>query len=159
MASLIPPSTLRQAQPDGSVLIAGPNLRLRFAVLRPGVVLITARGEVITADDVTVEAAMLRELDAQLELAGRLQVFGDLRESERMPSTSRERLSNWARRHESQALEAHVLLRSKLLEMAMSIVSMLVGRDRVTLHTSLPAFRALVQRAVPELTELPRAPD
>lgn len=159
MASLVPPSTLRQVQPDGAVLLAGPNLRLRMVLLRPGVMLVTARGEVIGADDVKVEVAMLQELEAELARAGQLKAFADLRESQRMPSTSRERIAIWAKRHESRVVEAHVLLRSKLLEMAMSIVSMLVGSDRVAIHTSQSAFLALVKRAAPDFSELPRAPD
>jgi hypothetical protein len=159
MPSLPPPPALRQALPDGAVLISGPNLRLRVAVLRPGLVVVTARGEVKHADDVSAEAALLRELERELDRAGELKLFADLRESERMPSTSRERISMWARRHEKRALHSHVLVRSSLLEMAMSIVSMLVGTDRVVIHIRVAAFLAALQKAAPELTELPRAPD
>ena len=159
MPSLPPPPALRQALPDGAVLIAGPNLRIRVSVLSPGVVLVTARGEVKHPDDVSAEAALLRELEAELERAGGLNLFADLRESERMPSTSRERISNWARRHEKRALHSNVLVRSSLLEMAMSIVSMLVGTDRVVIHIRIAAFLAALQKAAPGLTELPRAPE
>ena len=76
-----------------------------------------------------------------------------------MPSTSRERISIWARRHEGRALHSHVLVRSSLHEMAMSIVSMLVGTERVVIHVKVAPFLALLEKAAPELTELPRAPD
>jgi hypothetical protein len=156
MPSFPPPSSLRETLPDGTLLIAGPNLRLRVAVLRPGVVLVSAQGEVKHPDDVSAELTLLRELEAELDHAHQLTLFADLRESERMPSTSRDRLATWARRHEARPFKAHVLVRSTLLEMAISIISMLVGTSRVEMHVRAPAFWALVKESAPDSTKYQR---
>jgi hypothetical protein len=149
---------IRRAQPDGSVLFCGSNLFVRFSVLKPGVVLATARGEVIDNDDVRAEAALLAECDQELERAGTFMMLADLRESPRMPSASRERIAQWTRRHQARLLPSHLLVRSKLLEMALSIITMLVGSGLFKVHTNPQTFLALVRQVAPKLRELPRAP-
>ena len=145
-------------QPDGSTLITGLNLRLRVARLRPGVLLVTARGEAIDVGDAYVEAELLKEFEAELQRAGELTLFADLRESPRMPAVSRERYTLWTKSHADRKLQAHVLVRSALLEMAMSVLSLLIGGDRVQVTVHTAGFLKRLQQAVPELTELPAAP-
>jgi hypothetical protein len=120
---------VRRPQADGAVLFVGPNLRVRVAVLKAGVVLASAHGEVIGSHDMSVEAAVLAELELELGRTGTLTLFADLRESPRLPAASREKLAQWARRHEGRLLHVHVLVQSKLIEMAMSLITMLVGGD------------------------------
>jgi hypothetical protein len=153
------PDEIRHVQADGGVLFRGPNLRVRVAVLKPGVVLASAHGEVVEDKDVSVEAAVLAELESELERAGSLQVFADLRQSPRVPAASRERLAEWLQRHRKRLLPSHVLVQSKLLEMAMSIISMLIGSGLFEIHTRPGPFLALVKRVAPQLTELPVAPE
>jgi hypothetical protein len=158
--SLVPRNSaqIRRVQPDGAVLFCGKNLCIRVAVLKPGVVLVSARGEVVDDEDVRAEAALLVECDRELERAGSFTMFADLRESARMPAASRERIAQWTRRHQARLLPSHVLVRSKLLEMALSIITMLVGSGLFNVHTNATTFLALVKNAAPKLTELPRAP-
>ncbi len=70
---------VRRLQADGAVLFVGPNLRVRVTVLKPGVVLASAHGEVVGSQDVSAETALLAELE--LERAGTLTLFADLRHS------------------------------------------------------------------------------
>jgi len=147
---------IRRVQPDGSVLFCGPNLCVRVAILKPGVVLATARGEVVDDDDVRAEAALLLECDHELERAGSFMMFADLRESPRMPAASRERIARWTRRHQARLMPSHLLIRSKLLEMALSIITMLVGSGLFKVHTNSQTFLALVKKVAPKLNELPR---
>lgn len=149
---------IRHVQADGAVLFRGPNLRVRVAVLKPGVVLLSAHGEVVEQKDVNVETAMLLELEAELERAKSLMVFADLRQSPRVPAASRENISQWLRRHRARLLPSHVLAQSKMLEMAMSIISMLSGSGLFEIHTRPVKFLTLVKRVAPELTELPEVP-
>jgi len=149
---------IRRVQPDGAVLFCGTNLCVRLAVLTPGVMLVSARGEVVDDEDVRAEAALLVEFDRELERAGTFTVFADLRESVRMPAASRERIAQWTRRHQARLLPSHVLVRSKLIEMALSIIMMLVGGGLFKVHTNSQTFLALVKKTAPKLTELPRAP-
>ncbi len=86
-------------------------------------------------------------------------LFADLRESARMPAGSRDKIAQWTRRHQARLLPSHVLVRSKLLEMALSIITMLVGSGLFKIHTDAQTFLALLKKAAPKLSELPRAPD
>jgi hypothetical protein len=149
----------RHAQPDGSVLFCGTNLRVRIAVLKPGLVLVSAHGEVADAQDAGAEAALLAELDCELERAGTLTLFADLRESPRMPAASREKIAHWTRRHQARLLPSHALVRSKLLEMALSIITMLVGGGVFKIHTSARSFLDALKKVGPALSELPRVPE
>ena len=150
---------IRRAQPDGSVLFCGSHLQIRVAVLKPGIVLATANGEAIDRHDALAEAAMLEELDRELERAGSLTLFADLRQSARMPAASREKIARWARRHQSRLLLSHMLVRSSLIEMALSIITMLVGGGLFKVHTNSEKFLALVKASAPKLQELPRIPE
>lgn len=149
---------MRQLQPDGSVLFSGTNLRVRIAVLKPGCVLATAAGEVLDARDAGAEDAVLAELDAELERAGTLTLFADLRDSPRMPAKSREKIALWMRRHQARLAPSHALVGSKLLEMALSIVTMLVGGGLLSVYSRPQAFLDLVKKVSPKLAALPRLP-
>src|SRR5450432_1760141 len=150
---------MRRVQADGAVLLCGTNLRVRVAVLKPGVVLASAHGEVADAGDARVEEAMLTELDRELERAGTLTLFADLRESPRMPAASREKIAQWTRRHQARLLPSHVLVRSKLIEMALSMITMMVGGGLFKVHTKPQPFLDLIKKVAPKLTELPRVPE
>ncbi|MDQ2642452.1 MAG: hypothetical protein M3020_01460 [Myxococcota bacterium] len=153
------PVDIRRVQADGSVLLRGPNLRVRVAVLKAGVVLASADGEVLDAKDQTVEAAVLEELEKEMRRAGTLTLFADLRNSPRVPAPSREKLAEWAKRHRARMLASHVLVQSKLMEMAVSIVSMLIGQRVFEVYTRPAAFLRLLQKVAPKLTELPTVPE
>ena len=150
---------IRCAQPDGAVLFRGTNLCVRVAVLKPGFVLVSARGEVAGAEDTSVETALFVELDGELERAGTLTLFADLRESPRMPAASRKKIAQWTRRHQSRLLPSHALVQSKVMEMALSVITMLVGGGLFKIHTRPQAFLDLVQKVVPKLTVLPSVPE
>ena len=153
------PDGARRVLPDGSVLLRGPYLRVRIAVLKPGVVLCTARGEVGNAADDRIETALLDELDAELARAGSLTLFADLRESPRMPSSSRQKIASWTRRHQARLLPSHVLTHPGLLEKALSMIMMLVGSGVFRIHTAPKPFLELLRRAAPRISELPSAPE
>jgi hypothetical protein len=150
---------IRRVQPDGALLLYGSNLRVRVAVLKPGVLLASAHGEVLDAQDARVEAELLLEFDRELERAGSLTVFADLRESPHMPAASRKRIAHWMRRHQTRLVPAHVLVRSQLIEMALAMLAMLVGGALFKIHTNPQAFLALVRKAAPKLSALPAVPE
>lgn len=153
------PPEIRRIQADGSVLLRGPNLQVRIAALKAGVVLASAHGEVLDEEDVRVEAAVLAELESEMNRAGTLTLFADLRQSPRVPSPSREKIAEWTRRHRARILPSHVLVRSKLMEMAVSIVSMLIGHRLYEVYTRPAAFLASLKKVAPKLTELPTVPE
>jgi hypothetical protein len=153
------PAEMRCVQPDGALLFRGASLRVRVAVLKPGFVLVSAHGEVAGAEDASVETALLAELDHELERTGTLTLFADLRESPRMPAASREKIAQWTRRHQARLLPSHALVQSKVMEMALSVITMLVGGGLFKIHTRPQAFLDLVKKVAPKLTALPRVPE
>jgi predicted trehalose synthase len=140
------------------VLFVGTALRVRIATLKPGFVLVTAYGEALTERDLRAEQGMTAELDGELERAGQLTVFADLRESPSLPAKSRDMIAKWMRRHQARLNPSHVLVRSKIMEMAMSIVAMLVGGGMVKVYSKADVFLAAVRKAAPKLSELPGIP-
>lgn len=153
------PDGARRVLADGSVLFRGPYLHVRLAVLKPGLVLVTARGEVGNSNDERVETALLDELDAELQRAGSLTLFADLRGSPRMPDSSRQKIARWTRRHQVRIMPSHVLVESGLLERAVSIIMMLVGSGVFRIHTTAKPFLELLRKAAPKISELPSVPD
>lgn len=139
-------------------LLRGTSLQIRIAVLKPGIVLATARGEVVDAADMEVERALLGVLDEELERAGSLQLFVDLRESARMPAASRARIAAWMRRHQARLLPSHALVQSKWIERALATITMLVGGSLIKIHTRPEVFLQLVRKVLPKLSELPSVP-
>lgn len=140
-------------------LLRGTSLQIRIAVLKPGIVLATARGEVVGAADVEIEQALLAALDAELERAGSLQLFVDLRESPRMPAASRARIATWMRRHQARLLPSHALVQSTWIERALATIAMLVGGSLIKIHTRPEIFLQLLRKVLPKLSELPSIPE
>ena len=149
---------LRREEADGSLVFLGAALRIRLVTLKPGFVLVTADGEALGERDGQAELALTTELDRELERAGTLTVFADLRQSPRMPAKSRDMIARWTRRHQARLNASHVLVHSKFMELAMSIVAMLVGGGMVKVYSKPDVFLNLVRKVAPRLTELPCVP-
>jgi hypothetical protein len=152
-------AAMRCVEAGGASLFFGTCVRFRVETLKPGFVLLTCHGGAVTEEDALAEAAMMAELDRELERAGTLSVFADLRDTSRMAAASRELAAKWMRRHQARINASHVLVRSKIIEMAMSVVAMLVGGGMVKIYSNPDVFLALVRKVAPKMTELPRVPE
>ena len=147
-------AAIRRVQPDGSVLFTGTDLRLRVAVLKPAFMLVTVVGGAKSIEDTAVERAVLREMDLELERSGMLTIFCDLREMTRMAADSRETFGAWGKKHQKRINASHVLIRSKLIEMATTLISVLAGGVLKT-YTRPHAFLEAIRAVAPKLTALP----
>lgn len=146
----------RQVHSDGSVLITGAGIQFRVQALKPGHVLLTVHGGRSKHDeDAAAERLMLDELSAEMRRSGPIVIFADMRGSSSMGAQSRDVATEWLHRHKRDILASHVLVRSKLIEMAMSIVAMVVGGGLLHVYSSVPAFLAVVRGAVPGFLDLP----
>jgi hypothetical protein len=141
--------------PDGAVLFTGRNIRFRVAVLKPGFLLVTVKGGAKGPEDSAAERAMLREFDVELERSGMLTTFVDLREATRMGSESRDLIVAWRRQRQGRINASHVLVRSKLIEMAVSIVAMLDGGGLIKTYSSPQVFLKLLRDTAPKVVQLP----
>lgn len=151
-----PLRTARDVLPDGSVVILGPNVSFRVIVLKPGNVLVVSKGGGNTPADIAAVDALFREFDQELERSGTLSTFADARQSTQISSETREKTVEWARKHGDRIKSSHVLVRSKLIEMALSVVSLLIGNANGTKFYSRPdAFLAVMRGQNMTLTELP----
>jgi hypothetical protein len=147
--------SIREVQPDGSVLITGRNVRFRVTVLKPGFMLMVAKGGSNGPEDAAAELVLLREFELELERSGMLTVFADLRESTRMGGETRDQTVAWMRKYQGRINASHVLVRSKLVEMAMSIVAMLVGGGIIKMYSRPQAFLDLLRQVAPKIVKLP----
>ena len=146
---------LRQVQPDGAVLLTGLAIQFRVIVLKPGFMLLTAKGGAQSAQDAAAERAMMREFELELERSGMLTVFADLRETSRFGAETRETTVAWMRKHQARLNASHVLVRSKLIEMAITIVGMLVGGGIIKVYSRPQAFLEALQSVAPRIATLP----
>ena len=150
-----PIERVREVLPDGSVLLMGRNIRFRVTVLKPGFVSMIAKGGAHGPEDVVAERAMLRELELELERSGMLTTFIDLREAMGMGSDSRDTIVAWMRKHQKRMNASHVLVRSKLMEMAATLVAMLVGGGIIRVYSRPETFLDLLRQTSPKITKLP----
>ena len=82
-------------------------------------------------------------------------VFADMRDSSTMAAQSREVASDWLRAHKQHIRASHILVRSKLIEMAMSVISMVVGGGLLHVYSRVPEFMQALHGAAPGLLDLP----
>ena len=130
-------------------------MRIRVANLKPGFILITIAGGAKLPGDRAVEDALFREFEIELERSGMLTVFADIRETTRMAGESRELTTNWMRKYRAQLNPAHTLFRSKLMEMAMSLIAMVVGGGMINTYSKPQAFLEAIRAVAPRITALP----
>jgi hypothetical protein len=139
--------------PDGSVELSAPEARLRITRLKPGVILLTQLGN---DDDVT--RAAFPEFEQEILRAGPLTVFADVRGIRRMSSDVRDFSLSWGRRHRDDVRHATILVGSKIVDMAMSILAMLLGGGLIKVVSDKPTFEDFIRKTCPEFKVLPDIP-
>jgi len=136
------------------VVFTGTALRVRLEILKPGFMLITVVGGAQGIEDFAVERAVLREMDLELERSGMLTIFCDLREMTRMAAGSRDTFGAWGKKRQKRINASHVLIRSKLIEMATTLISVLAG-GVLKSYTRPQTFLDTIRALAPKLTALP----
>jgi hypothetical protein len=135
---------------DGAIELSSPEARLRITRLKPGVILLTQLGN---DDDVT--RASFPEFEQEILRGGSLTVFADVRGIRRMSSEVRDFSLSWGRRHRDQIHHATILVGSKIVDMAMSILAMLLGGGLIKVVSDVQTFEELLRKASPEFGSLP----
>ena len=138
---------------DGAVLVWGPTgAAIVIHRLAPGVVYLTG----IRNFDGPFEDGPMCDFDREIAEHGSVDLFFDLRDVERGSRKSREPWKAWAatngKRHRS-----HLLVRSSLLRMAISVIAMAAGTVTQS-YADEAAFLAELKRKVPGLRALPSVP-
>jgi|GEM_PF-2544058 len=142
----------RKVLSDSTILLSTAHSITRVERLAPGVILCTSVGRSV----VTLDEAVMQELDRDVATATSVFLFCDLRGLSRMDLATREKAAAWGRKHHGK-LNVHVLVTSKLVELALSVISMVVGTP-VQFYASADAFLGAVQKQAPGLRSLPVVP-
>jgi hypothetical protein len=90
---------------------------------------------------------MARALEDEIAQAGRIVVFANLLEATRVTGSARDGWSDWAKRTKDR-FSAHCLVRSKLVDMGLSLISMFSGNP-LRSYTDVAVFEAALRRAAP----------
>ena len=140
----------RRVKQAGSVDLSAPGARALVVRLAPGIVFLVQAGQ-----NDTVTLALFDELAAEIRRSGSLSVFADARAMKRMSTEVREQALAWAKEHRSHLRSATVLVESKLMDMALSVLGMLIGGGLLKSVTVLADFEAKLREHVPHLQRLP----
>jgi hypothetical protein len=115
---------------------------LEITTVRPGVVLQRFRGHALPP----MADAIAERLEHELARFDRIVVFDDWEEATGYESEVRIRLTAWTQRHLDRIPETHILVRSRLLAMGISVANLAVG-NKLLAYTSREAFEAMLARA------------
>jgi hypothetical protein len=137
----------------GAVKITGGGHVALITRLAPGCLLVTESG----AQMPETRRAMIREIEAEIAASSPIpvNVFVDVRAGSRMDAAGREEWSSFGKRRQGQIDRVVVLVRSKLLEMAFSLISMFVGGGVIHVVAGEDHLLAEIRRRVPTFKGLP----
>ncbi len=142
---------IRSVQPDGTIVLSGDRCAAHIKRLAPGVMYMVYVG----SGSAAVDSAAMSEYGKEVEAHGSLQLFCDLRGLTRIASETRENSKSWLKY--KGRLHSHLLIKSKLVEMALSVMAMILGTTFKAM-TDEARFKAELAQHVPGLQKLPPAP-
>ncbi len=138
---------------DGSVLVSGRRARVLVTAPRAGVIFLASSG----GGETLVDSAVMDALGAEIDKAGRVELFVDMRDAKGMAFETRKKAMPWAKQYKSKIECAHILTGSKLAELALRVVAVFAG-GRLHIHGSAAALLAELRRAAPSVDTLPSVP-
>ena len=136
----------REHLSDGGWLLTRRQAQVYFNVPKPGIVVIAASG----SGDTVVDEAIFEMLEDEIKRASPLKIFADLTKLTRVAGQAREKASAWAKGRSQHVAATHLLVRSKLVEMAFSVIGMLVG-GHFKFYSNEVEFYSVLRAEVPGL--------
>jgi hypothetical protein len=138
---------------DGVVVIWGPTgAAVVLRRLAPGVIYLTG----VRNFDGPFEDGPMCDFDQQLDTHGSLELFMDVRNTERGSRKSREPWKEWASKNSGRH-RSHILVSSSILHMAISVIAM-ASKTVTTAYANEAAFLSALQRHAPGVQALPEIP-
>jgi hypothetical protein len=147
------PAHGRQKLSDGTIIYTGGGGSGVLRRLAPGVLLLSVHD----AFAAPPTEGPMRDFEAELEQAGKLTLFLDLSNRKTISAGSREGWAGWVRKNQGR-LSSHVLVKSKLVDMAISVIVMMAGGLSVKSYTDVIEFEAAIAKEVPGFEHLPSPP-
>jgi hypothetical protein len=120
-----------------------PATRARLWVPAPGLVVTRCEG----IGDLGAIQVYTARMDKLLASGQRIRVFHHWLEVSSFQPEAREHLRAWATRRHADLNDAHYLVRSKIIAMAISVAALALRR-RLVVYTSVPKFMAALSFAI-----------
>lgn len=112
----------RSSSRDGGYLLRDGSCVARLAVLSDEVLLLTMAGR----GSVEVDNRVMAQIGSMLEVSHRVRLYCDMRGVTRMAPGSKDNAIAWGKKTGGR-VQTHILLNSKIVEMGLSVMSMLTG--------------------------------
>jgi hypothetical protein len=141
----------RTTQAGGTVVLKGERSLITIMHLAPGVLFLQSVG----SGSFEVDRLIFEELDRAIETFGSIEIFADSRGQTRMARETRDFAGEWAKPRKDK-VKAHLLVNSKLMEMALSVISMVSGNP-ISMYSTEARFITTIQKRVPSF-RLPALP-
>jgi len=147
--------TRRSLLADGSQCFRTSKYTQIVTPLAPGSVLVTGIGY----NSGECAPLISAELARAIPVGGKLNAFVNLAAQSGQASIAREWWADWVKQNRAQLTTAHMLVRSRIMDMAISVLVMLVGSEMVKTHSTQRTFEAAIAERVPGFRALPTYPD
>jgi hypothetical protein len=143
--------TERNVLKDGSLCYRTSKFTQVITRLAPGFVLVTGVGY----NDGHCAPLITAELTQAIPAQGKLITFVNLAGQTGQASVAREWWAAWVKEHRPQLGGTHMLVRSKMMDMAISVLGMIIGGGMIKAHSNVAAFEAVIKEHVPGFGRLP----
>jgi|GEM_PF-1532523 len=147
--------TRRSVLADGSQCFQTSKFTQVVSQLGPGSMLVTGIGYNSGECAPLVTAELTRAIPAR----GQLSAFVNLSEQTGQASIAREWWADWAKQNRSQLGTTHMFVRSRMMDMAISVLVMIIGSEMIRTHSTRTTFEAAIAERVHGFRALPSYPD
>ncbi len=147
--------TQRSMLADGSLCFRTSKFTQVVTVLAPGFMLVTGIGY-NSGECAPLITAELRRAFPQ---TGKLATFVNLAGQTGQASVAREWWGEWVKQNRAQLTVTHMLVRSKMMDMAISVLGMIIGSGMIKAHSDVLTFEAAIRAGVPRFERLPKYAD
>ncbi len=146
--------TQRSTLSDGTKCFRVSKFTQLVTPLAAGVVLVTGIGY----NSGACAPLITEEIGRAIPTDGKLVSFVNLSQQTGQASVTREWWAAWVKEHRPQLEGAHMLVRSRLMDMAISVLGMMLG-GVIHSYSEPAAFEAAIRERVPSFRGLPAFAD
>ncbi len=143
----------RDVLPDGTVVYSTHEGMAFCHRLAAGVLLLSAVDDFRSPET----GGPMVDFDREIRDHGSLSLFFDLRARKTVARTSRDNWAEWSKRNRDR-LRLRLLVTSKLVDMAVSVMAMLAGGIPMKSFTDVAEFERAIAAEVPGFRRLPPLP-
>jgi len=147
--------TRRSTLADGSLCFRTSKFTQVVTPLALGCVLVTGVGYNSGECAPLITAELARAIPA----GGKLSTFVDLSGQTGQASIAREWWADWVKQNRAQLETTHMLVRSRMMDMAISVLVMIIGSEMVRTHSNSATFQRAISERLSGFKALPTFPD